>query len=147
MPKKSASKKAAAKKTAVQKPIIKSTAAFVLLVIAEIILFLNAFVWIFLRNWIISLLNSYTLNGQVNLWGTTLTILIPTQWQALQIGFTMMMLGLFTIYSYHKITEGDKTWIWFLFIMGFFTILIGRIDTGILMMVAALIYFGKFKKK
>jgi hypothetical protein len=125
---------------------IESKAAFVLLLIAEIILFVNAFIMIFLKDWLISVLS--TVNGQqMVLLGKTLTFIVPTSWQLLQMGFTMMMLGLFTIYSYYRITEGNKTWVWFLLIIGIFILLVGRLDTGILMIIASLIYFGKFRKK
>ena len=125
---------------------IESKAAFVLLLIAEIILFLNAFIMIFFRGWLISVLSA--VNGQqMVLWGKTLTFIVPTSWQLLQMGFTMMMLGLFTIYSYYRITEGNKTWVWFLLIIGIFILLVGRLDTGILMIIASLLYFGKFRKK
>jgi len=126
---------------------IESKAAFVLLLISEIILFLNAFIWIFMKDWIISMMTLY--NGQPYVFfGKTMTFLvqIPTSWQCLQMGFTLMMLGLFIIYSYYRITEGNKTWVWFLLIIGIFTLL-ERLETGILMIIASLIYFGKFRKK
>ena len=124
-------------------PIIKSTAAFILLLIAQIILLINAVFEIFWGNWIIGTLKNMP---PVVLWGKPLEIIVPTQLQLIQSGIAFAFLALLSFLAYARIMKGQKTWVWFLVILSAFTLLMGRLDSGILMLIASWIYLIKFKK-
>lgn len=123
--------------------MIKSTLAFILLLIAQIILIINAIFAIFWGNWIIDTLKTMP---SVVLWGKTIDLIVPTQLQLIQTGIAFAFLAMLSFLAYARIMKGQKVWIWFLVILAAFALFMGRLDSGILMLISAWIYLSKFKK-
>lgn len=93
----------------IEKPVkIKSTAAFILLLIAEIILFANAFLMFFFNSWIIFSLNQLKSAGQFVIFGKAIEFTVPTTAQLIQTGIVLLLLCLLTIFSYYRISRGQK---------------------------------------
>jgi len=127
-------------KRARMKKIKPSNGAHVLVIIALVILVLNGIISTFFTDWLINMAES-SLGVTVN------------KSAVITYGITWFLLAIFALIANNKIRENfkakqleDQSWIWFLLVISIVTIFIGRIDSGILLMIASIVYLAKVRK-
>ena len=133
-----------AKKRKIKNPRIKikpPAAANVLVIITIIILILNGILAIALSDWIIQQIEAAALKFTINK-GALITY-----------GITWLILAVLVFISNNKIRANimqkkleDQSWMWFLLVVSIVTIFVGRLESGILLLIASIIYLVKAKK-
>ena len=134
-----------AKKTAVRRPraqkiiMIPSKGANICVILAMALLVLNGILSITMSDWITS--QAQTLN--IALSKSTL-ITLGINWLILFVIVYIINNKIRKNITEHQIM--DRSWMWFLLIVSIVTVFLGRLDAGILLLVASVIYLVKSKK-
>jgi hypothetical protein len=123
--------KVAAKKAIAAKPVKKRRAPFILNIIAAVLLLVNGILMTLANKWIATMVTTY---------GGTL---IEAQ-TILSLGIVWLILGILTWVSTIRVeNRGNTAEKWYLFALGVITLITGRIESGVLIIIGSIIYLNK----